>query len=70
MKIRAGVSVFYAPDDELAIDEAKTYIQFHELTSEDVRMVRTGGGIVVVTKKEVQLKEESFIEYLQNRSKK
>lgn len=42
-------------DDE-SIEMAKQYVKEQGLTSDDVKIVRDGGSILVVTKKEVRLK--------------
>jgi len=43
-------------DDDEAISKAKQYVKEQWLTSEDVKIVRDSGSILVVTKKEVRLK--------------
>jgi len=43
--------------DDDAISKAKEYVRGQGLTSEDVKIVRDDGCILVVTKKEVTLKQ-------------
>lgn len=43
-------------EDDEAISKAKQYVKENRLTSDDVKIVRDSGSILVVTKKEVRLR--------------
>lgn len=48
--------VLYASDDsDASITEARDYIRRHGLTQDDVRLIRKGGSVMVVAKREVTL---------------
>lgn len=56
MTLPPGTVLFAAPDDELAVIQAKEYIALYGLTMEDVKMGRTKNGMLVVEcKREVTL---------------
>ena len=49
-------TVLYASDDsDTSIAEARNYVRTHGLTQEDVRLIRRGDSVMVVTKREVRL---------------
>lgn len=43
-------------DDPEHIEEAKKYVKKHGLTSEDVKIISNGEQVLVVTKREIELK--------------
>ncbi len=45
-----GTHLFYAPDDEAGLDEAKRYCNDNALTINDVKIVRKENSIFVVKK--------------------
>lgn len=53
----AKTGLFAAPDDDQAIDEAKAYIARYNLTSDDVKIMRRNGQVLVETKRDVELAE-------------
>jgi len=56
MTLPPGTILFAAPDDDLALVQAKEYISMHGLTMEDVKIGRTKSGMLLVeTKKGVML---------------
>lgn len=49
-------TALYASDDsDTSIAEAREYIKRHGLTQEDVRLIRKGGSVMVVAKRDVVL---------------
>lgn len=50
MTHKSGQQLFAAPDDEQAVIEAKKYITDNGYTSEQVKLVRRDGQVLVVAR--------------------
>lgn len=69
-KIPADVTIFAAPDDGDAEEEARIFRKFHGLTSEDIKYYRSEGQLLMRTKREVLLKgDSSFIDEINRRKR-
>ena len=55
MKFKIGTVLLAGEDSDAVIEDAKQYISDNGLTSEDVKIVREDGAILVKTKRELEL---------------
>ena len=55
MTFKVGTVLLAGEDSEAVIEDAKIYISDHGLTSEDVKIVREDGAILVKTIRELEL---------------
>ena len=55
MKFKIGTVLLAGEDSDAVIEDAKTYISDHNLTSDDVKIVREDGAILVKTIRELEL---------------
>ena len=49
-----------SPADDIALEHAKRYIKLHELTAEDVKLLKGDRTIRVVTKRPITLTDKVF----------
>lgn len=55
--INSGITICaITPEDDIAIALAKKYIKDNELTADDVGLYKSEGSVLVITKKEVELR--------------
>lgn len=53
--ISEGVVIYHSDDSPESITEAREYIAKHGLTTEDVRLIRRGSEVMVISLREVYL---------------
>ncbi len=61
MTIKAGVQIFSSsPADDASVALAKGYIKLHELTQDNVRLLRGTNTVTVEAKKDLELSNKVF----------
>lgn len=52
--LKAGAAIFSAaPDDDDSVQAAREFIMMHELTADDVKLVKRDGVVMVIKRKDV-----------------